>query len=346
MKDASGKWVGLGLGDVDPAVAKFQSWVARAYAKTAGGLVATGTFDEATAGVVKQLQENLIASGKYSGTANGILNYATQVALGYVKAAPKVKPVFVTVEGHMSDMWSGPVADTAHALSNEGRVYWQPIGYNSNALPFDNRSGVEELARIFRSTTLDDGTPFPAGTKSIIGGFSQGGIVVYDFVTSYLLPGQELAWRTPDVLGQLAYGNPNRQTGSIAPWSVAQAGDRSTGGLDPKRRYGLPGNPDAPPFPLMDVWRRGDIFTDNETGRSGQVKAAVYEAVARSDFFGNEFSILAAIADLFKVPLEQVVAIFQAIISGIKFLASGDAKPHYSPFDISGGLNWARSLLS
>lgn len=348
MKDAQGNYIGLGLGDVDPEVFKFQQWVARAYAKTAGALIATGTYDERTAQIVTTLQQNLIASGKYKGTANGILNYATKLALGYIKApAPDVSrvPLGVSVEGHTADMFFGPVAETMKILEKEGRVRWQPIGYNNGALPFDNQSGVNALYEIFSREVLPDGRPFPRGTKSVLADYSQGGIVVYDFTTQYLMPGQELDWRTPDILGRLSYGNPTRTTGSIAPWSVAQAGDRSTSGLDPLRRFGLPNNPDRAPYVHMDVWRRGDIFTDNEPGRSGQVKAAVYEAVARSDFFGNQFSILSAIADLFKVPLEQVIAIFQAIIGGITFLATGDANPHYSPFNIDGGLNWLRGIL-
>ena len=340
MKSPSGAWVGWGLGDVDPKVADIQAFLARKFRATAGSLVATGTYDQATADVVAKLQRNLGTL-----TPTGIFNYATQLALGYIKATPTNSPLFFTVEGHMSDMRAGPVADTADELEKEGKVRWQPTGYDSNALPFDNKSGVDQLVQFYSYDRLPDGRPFPRGTKSIIGGFSQGMIVVYDFVSNYLMPGQSLDWRTPDILGVLAYGNPCRQTGSIAPWSVAQAGDRSSGGLDPKRRFGLPNNPDAPPVPWQDVWRHGDIFTDNSPDKTGQMKAAVYEAVARSDFFGSQFSLAAEIANLFKAPVADVLAIFKAIISGIGFAANQANNPHYSPFDISGGLNWTRSLL-
>jgi hypothetical protein len=79
--------------------------------------------------------------------------------------------------------------------------------------------------------------------------------------------------------------------------------------------------------------------------RQGDVKSAVYQAVARGDIFSNPTSIVATIANLFTVPLEEVWAIFQAIISGLGFLVKQGDNPHYSPFNIDGGLNWLRGIL-
>lgn len=295
------------------------------------------------------------------------------------------KPVMFTVEGHMSNMFAGPVADTATALENEGRLHHQPIGYNNGAIPFDNASGVNELARLVGATALDNGTPFPAGTPWVLGGYSQGGIVITDFYLNHLLPGCDLAWRLPDLRGVLAYGNPCRETGSVAPWSRAQAGPAANGGIDPLVRFGRPGIPEKPAN-WMDVYRKGDIFADNEPntgvltaptsplagalgglgglgslfglpatatsqlsgllsgGGEGDVKSAVYQAVARADLFSNPFSLVTQISNLFSKPFDEVLAIFEAIISGIGFLAKQD-NPHYAPFDISGGINWVRGLL-
>jgi hypothetical protein len=163
-------------------------------------------------------------------------------------------------------------------------------------------------------------------------------IVVSDWLIDHVIGTP----RENDLLGVLAYGNPCRQTGSVAPWSRAQAGPAANSGMDPKRRIDLLGL--SPKFPIMDVYRKGDIFSDNEPGKSGQMKSACYEAIARSDFFGNEFSIAAEIADLFVAPVADVIAIFTAIFSGIGFLANQN-NPHYSPFDISGGIGWVRSIL-
>lgn len=338
MKNASGSWVGWGLGDVDPKVADIQKFLARKFASYAGALVATGTYDQATADAVAEMQ------GRYGLPVTGIFDYASQVKSGFITVAPPdPKVIGFSVEGHMSDMWHGPVADTFTQLGSEGRLHHQPTGYNNGAIPFDNGSGTNELARFYSSTVLDDGTPFPAGTKSVLGGYSQGMIVVTDFIVNYLQPGQQLAWRAPDILGLLAYGNPCRSKGSAAPWSRAQAGPVANTGLDPLVRLDLLGI--TPPFPVMDVYRKGDIFADNEPTVEGQIKAAIYQAVARGDLFSNPTSVVAQVANAFKVPLDYVWGAFEAIISGIGFLATGDNNPHYSPYDIGGGLTWLRGLL-
>jgi hypothetical protein len=95
----------------------------------------------------------------------------------------------------------------------------------------------------------------------------------------------------------------------------------------------------------MDVYRKGDIFSDNEPTKEGQVKAAIYQAVARFDLFSNPTSLVAQIASAFVVPLDFVWAAFLAIVSGIGFLADQGNNPHYSPFNIDGGLNWLRGIL-
>lgn len=367
----TGKWVGWGLGDVDPKVAQIQEFLARKFRSYAGGLIATGTYDQATADVVAESQRRLNMN------PSGVFNYETQVRTGFIKLAPKPRVPFFTVEGHMSDMWRGPVADTATILEREEKVTHLPTGYNNGALPFDNQSGVDELD--FRVNTFA-----PPGTKFVVGGFSQGMIVVSDWLIDRVIGTP----RENDLLGVLAYGNPCRAKGSVAPWSRGQAGPAENTGLDPLKRIDLRGL--TPKFPIMDVYRKGDIFADNEpltasvkaalaqqantgllggltsllggnaqpgallqgfsavtgTSRQGDIKASIYQAVARSDFFSNQYSILADISNLFLVPFEEVWGIFQAIISGIGFLVKQGDNPHYSPYDISGGIDWVRSLVA
>jgi hypothetical protein len=336
VKNAAGAWVGWGLGDVDPKVASIKAFLKHKFSY-ASALDASDTYDATLASVVATMQS------KYGLPATGIFNYATQLKCGFVKAAPKVLPVYFSVEGHMSNMWAGPVADTGNALAGEGRVHHQPIGYQNGSIPFDNASGENELARLVGATVLDDGTPFPAGTKWVLSGFSQGGIVISDFYIDHLLPGCDLAWRTPDLLGVLAYGNPCRQTASVAPWSRAQGGPAANSGLDPAKRFGLPGFP-VKPDNWMDVFRKGDIFADNEPTVEGGIKGAIYQAVARADIFSNPYSAVAQISAAFGKPTDYVWGAFEAIISGIGFLAAGN-NPHYSPYNIDGGINWVRSLL-
>lgn len=340
MNGPDGKWVGWGLGDTDPKVAEIQKFLAGKFASYAGHLVPTGTYDQATADVVAEMQR------RYGLEPTGIFDWASQVKSGFYKpapAAPKLLPLFFTVEGHLSDMWAGPVADTATILEREGRCIHRPTGYNNGAIPFDNGSGENELARRISQTVQDDGVQFPAGTPFLIGGFSQGMIVVTDFIVNHLQPGQDLACRTKDCLGVLAYGNPCRSKGSVAPWSRGQAGPSANAGMDPVTRLDLLGI--TTPFPVMDVYRKGDIFADNEPDTAGEIKSAVYLAVARGDLFSDPFSVSAQIANAFKVPVDYVMGAFWAIVSGVGFLAA-QPSPHYSPFNLDGGINWARDRLT
>ena len=341
MKDpTTGAWLGFGLGDVDPKVAEIQKFLAAKFASYAGHLVPTGTYDQATADVVAQMQ------ARYGLPATGIFDFASQVKSGFYKPAPakRTLPLFFSVEGHLSDQFHGPVADTATILEQEGRCIHRPTGYNNGAIPFDNLSGENELARRVGQTVQDDGVQFPAGTKWLLADFSQGGIIATDFEINHLLPGCDLAWRTPDYLGRLSYGNPTRSAGSVAPWSRNQAGPAVNFGLDPLVRFDKLGI--TMERPHMDVYRKGDIFSDNEPTKTGDVKAAVYQAVARADLFSDPYSIVAQIADLFTVPFDEVWAMLMAIISGIGFLATGDQNPHYSPYNLDGGIDWCRSLLT
>jgi hypothetical protein len=231
----------------------------------------------------------------------------------------------------MSDMWSGPVAGTAEALEAEGRVTHLPTGYDDGAIPFDNKSGSDELANRVQTFA-------PPGTKHVIAGFSQGAMVVTDYLINIIgTPAED------DILGVLYYGNPTRSRGSVAPWSRAQAGPPENAGMDPKVRFDVLGL--KPKFPVMDVYRKGDMFSDNEPTEEGALKSACYEAIARSDFFGNQFSIAAEIAQAFVKPVDFVIATFEAIFSALGFLANQGNNPHYSPFDISGGIDWVRSIL-
>lgn len=256
---------------------------------------------------------------------------------------PPPMPIMFTVEGHMSDMFAGPVADTAAQLEAEGVCVHQPIGYNNGAIPFDNKSGIDELARLVGSTVMDNGTPFAPGTPWALGVYSQGAIVGSYFYFNYLQADQALNWRLPDLVGVLAYGNPCRQTDSVAPWAMPWTTKSGTHGLDPYKRFGLSGFPDKPDN-WQDVYREGDIFAENTDDKAGEVKAAVYEAIM-GDVFSNPYSLAAQIGDLFSTPTTEVMGIIMAIISGIGFLA-GNPNPHYASYDISGGVNWMRKQLT
>lgn len=342
MNGPDGKWIGWGVGDADPKVTEFRKFMARKFASYAGDLGDSPVYDQQLADAVSEMQ------ARYSLPVTGIINYATQVKMGFITPPNPVKPILISIEGHMSDMWSGPAADTCKIIEQEGHARWQPIGYQSNSLPFDNQSGVNEVARILGQPTLDNGVPFPLGTPWALCGFSQGAIVAYDVYRTLLQDGQVHAARAKDLVGVLTFGNPCRQSGSIAPWALDLVQDASSHGLDPLKRFGLPGNPDGPAHPWMDVWRQGDLFADAADNDAFGPKAAVYQAVARSDFFSDPYSLVAQIADLFSEPFNEIWDIFLAIVDGVRFLAD-QPNPHYSPWPthtMGGGIDWLKGRLT
>ena len=345
MHDANGNWLGWGLGDNDPKVRQLKEFMKRKFASYCSNLDDSTMFDATMQADVVEMQT------RYGIPATGIVNYQTQVTMGFVQPTPAIKPMFFTVEGHSSNMFSGPVADTATALEHEGLCHHQPIGYNDGTIPFDNASGVNELARLVGATTMDDGIPFPAGTKWVLGTFSQGSIIGYDFYEKFLAPGQPLEWREADRLGTLAYGNPCRATNSIAPWAAGWVTKQGTHGLDPYKRFGAP-NCAPVPRSFQDVYREGDIFAENANDEASQLKASIYQAVARGDVLSNPYGLVSEfVGQIYAVGSAQYLelmtfgmSVFRAIVSGIAFLAD-NPNPHYSPYDITGGVNWVRGLL-
>jgi len=323
------------LESAGPEIEYWQAWFERKYRSYAPAR--DGYYGEEDVAAVTEMQHRL----KLSET--GVFDAETAQRCGYLAPAPDLRPIMFTVEGHTSGMFDGPVAETAKALEKEGICHHQPIGYNNGPIPFDNASGVRELARLISAPEMDNLVPFPAGTPWALGGFSQGGIVISDFYFDYLAPGKPLAWRTPDLKGVLAYGNPCRQTDSVANWARPLITKSGTHGLDPIRRFGLPGYPSKPDN-WVDVYREGDIFAENGDDEASQMEAAVYEAVARGEGFSNSYCLAAKLSRLFNQPVETVLAIIIACVTGLNFLC--DNRPHYSPYDISGGLNWMRDRLT
>jgi hypothetical protein len=354
--DANGKWLGLGVGDVDSTLTprNAPNWDAitlltghlhdkYAWAR-ALGVVQQPDYDLVVATAVEQFCQRTGLPVVLDPQGRAVATLAMRRRLGSYPPPAPVLPMFFTVEGHSSDMWHGPVADTAAELESEGLCRHQPIGYNDTVIPFDNASGVTELARLVGATRMDNGVPFPAGTRWALGIFSQGAIVGFDFYINQLAPGKPLEWRTPDLVGVLAYGNPCRQTGSIAPWAAGQISKTGTHGLDPYKRFGLPGFP-VKPDNWEDDYRELDLFAENGDDKASAIKAAVYQAVARSDVFSNPYSLASQIADVFSAPVAEVIAIVEAIISGVVFLGD-QPNPHYSPYPIDGGLAWMRGQLT
>lgn len=335
----NGAWAGWGLGDFshnpdgsdrDSTVRKIKAYMRRMYASYAGHLADTNVFDQEMQAAVLEMQRRLVLDGKLTPGKYlpGVLDLPTQYAMGFKKPPPP-NVVGVSVEGHLSNMFLGPVADTFARLEGEKLMRHQPTGYNNGSIPFDNQDGVNALDENIRLRV-------PADADLYIGGFSQGMIVVHDYLEQHGIP--------RNLKGILMYGNPCRQHGSVAPWARPWVKNPNTTGLDPYKRFGVTVDLDKAGIPYADVWREGDIFAQRGTGQANDMKSAIYEIVARGNFTRGPQSIIAEVAHTFSQPFSSAWAIFEAISGGIGFLAKG-TNPHYAPFDITGGVDWVRGLL-
>lgn len=254
------------------------------------------------------------------------------------------QPVIFTVEGHLSNMWFGPCAYTASTLQHQGVAYWQPVGYNSNALPFDNKSGVNALAQQVGSTLLgeDPGPrqPFPPGTPWGIAGFSQGAMVVCDFMTQHILSG-DLNWRLKDFRRGLCFGNPRRETNKECSWALNPVKPGTEGIMGKDRLFVTTGTV------IESKWaehaNHGDMFSENAEDSEGRDKTAIARIVTENSWAGGQTALLTRVLSLFGNPLGESLAALLASFSAIKFLAA-NPNPHYSTVADPGDIEWMRGV--
>lgn len=253
------------------------------------------------------------------------------------------QPVIFTVEGHLSNMWFGPCADTARQLQKEGVAYWQPVGYESNDLPFDNPSGVRALTSLMSSDRLPDGTPFPAGTTWGLMIFSQGGMVGCDFMEQQVLPaGAPLNYRLKDFRRGLAKGNPRRERDKVAPWTSRPA-KRGTSGVMVHDQFITTGTV------IADRWQEsahtGDLFAENTDNAAGWDKEAIAKIVTENGWFGGDAAIFARLVKLWGNPVAEAIPAIMATISAVKF-AVANPNPHYTTVSEPGDVEWMRGVAA
>lgn len=119
------------LGDQGPEIQNWQAWFTREYELCAPP--EDGYYGDDEVAAVKEMQRRLFLP------QTGVFDATTAHLAGYT-VPPVALPIMFTIEGHTSDMFAGPVADTGSRLEAEGICHHQPIGYNNGALPFDNQS--------------------------------------------------------------------------------------------------------------------------------------------------------------------------------------------------------------
>lgn len=319
----NGVYVGLGLGDSSDEIAKIKAHLKRKYTPARNALDDGPVFTEALAAEVKREQAIFKADGKLDAYIPGVINLAFKYACGYLKHEVLL-PLYFSVEGHMSDMWVGPVAWIGEVLRAEGRALHFPTAYDRYSLPFKNQTGVAELARRVGQTVQDNGVKFPPGTPWAVGAFSQGAMIWHDFYHQYLQPGQALNWRLKDLRAAVVCGDPCREKGVVAPWIADPPAPDRQGIMDVRWE-------NTPPW-MLEIARAGDLYTDNQSdGEVGLYKTAVAKIVTQNKWSGGPAGMLARVIDMLS-PADDLIPITMAIIEAVMFVGNMGTHGQY-PLD-------------
>lgn len=332
----SGQYVGLGEGDVSDEVAKITDFIRRKWDRF-DYVLAPGNrrFTSDLKRTIAELQGIYKANGTLKDPfIPGVINLATKYALGYLKK-DVILPLYFSVEGHLSDMWVGPVAFVGEVLRAEGRALHFPTDYDRAALPFKNQTGVQELARRVNQVVQDNGVKFPPGTPFGIGAFSQGAMIWYDFYHQYLAPGKPLNWRLKDLRFAIACGDPNREKGVCAPF-IPDPPPRDHQGIMDVRWE------NTPPW-MIELARAGDMYTDNTDDERGRNKTAIAKIITQNKWSGGPAGLLARVADLV-TPMDDVIPVTLALFDAIKFVGGG-LKQH-GGYDMDPAVQFARERLA
>jgi hypothetical protein len=321
----AGQWVGLGLNDSSDEVRKIKAYMRKKFSY-AVNLSDTTLFDQATAIAVAEMQRRYNAAGKLAtgSYTPGIINVETKYVMGYAVRPVKPKPIVITVEGHMSNMWFGPCAFIGSQLEQEGLCHHQPVAYDRTSLPFNNKSGVDEVVRLLSQDRLgpNGDWPFPPDLDWYLLGFSQGAIITGKVWLDKLRPAKPrtlLAARRDHLQRAIAFGDPYREKDVCAEW-VPDPPRPGTKGISDRLMDNTP--------PWWKVHsRHGDLYSENPDNEDGLNRTAIYKIAAENSWTGGPASILNRIGvDLLQDPVDGVYDIAKSIIGGIMFL--GNMQPH------------------
>lgn len=356
----NGTWIGWGIGDWshnpggsdrDPTVRKFRGFARRMYRSYMGHLADNNKFDQELLDAVMQMQDKLVAGGKLvpGNFIRGVLDLETQYASGFRKRpASNLRPFIFTTEGHMSNMWHGPAAYTARAVEEQQLCWWHPNGYDSNKIPFNNKSGIDNLVRMVSSLELpgpnNEKRPFPRGTNWGGIGFSQGDIIWSEFLLQHVIPSNgTLHWRYPDLKRSMGMGAPYREIDQCADW-VPDKPKPGTRGISDKwletTKIKLPNGAMMSTI-HREVARTKDIYTENETNERGLNKTAIYKIVSENSWSGGPAGMLSRVVDLFTNPFDGMYDIILSIMDGAMFVPN--MGPH-GLYDLGPCIEWMKGV--
>lgn len=324
----------LQLGSHGPLVSRWTQVMLKRFKSYALGVNGLPLVDDGYYGYDEQ-KVQLEYERRTNQTQDGIVSDHDLGALGLAQA------VYFSVEGHMSNMWLGPAADTARLAAAQTGGYWQPYGYVNDAIPFANTEALNGLVELLEPTSLPDGTPFPAGTPFNLTAFSQGSMIGTMLLRDELLnPNGRLHWRLPDYRRSLFFGNPNRGKDQICSWAPRPPA-AGTGGIMLPQRWSAVGT--ACEAGHRESANAGDMFADEGEDTEAKNKAAIAEIVCSNSWSGGDVGLLQRLEAIVGNIPAQAIPLTLSIISAIKF-AVANPNPHYSTVSTPGDVAWMAGL--
>lgn len=337
MKDASGKWIGLGLGDTDPKVALIKGKLRAkfSYAKT---LDTTNYFGADLEFALKTYQTRKNMDGYQPPLrTDGIADYGTQVALGVVTAPTRDKPMLFTLHGTGVSMWDGYPADIARAMLD--LYQWQPCFYPATAFPMEPsyRAGLEELR-----TQVRNWCPRNSARKMALIGYSQGAIVTSLFFKRDVQPTNgefHYLLEHGRIIGSVTFGNPCRERGVANGNDAAGWPQDDSGGIGDDCMVNTPGWWLDYAHTANSPWGR-DVYTATPYGEVGADMRSIWPLIKNVQI-GPLFIRLAAMAEN---PLAGLYnAAIALLYAGMFFIGNPPTGPHIN-YDPQPAIDYLRSL--
>ncbi|QNJ56848.1 lysin B [Mycobacterium phage Reindeer] len=317
-------WIGWqeGMSGLPVLAAKGELRAKFSYGK---GLDLTEEFGPDLTEALKTFQRN-----KGGLRTDGVLDYATQKALGVLEA---LKPWVFTVAGTGAGWDAGYPADVARQVLDLYR--WQGVSYPAQAFPMGRSvdAGVAELQRLLRER-LDR---YPAARFVLIG-YSQGAIVT-SMVWEKFIKGSDLEGR---IIGSITFGNPCREL-NVANGNVAEGVSVPEGrGISDFRLRSTPSWWYDFAHGANSRFGR-DIYTDTPDDDTGEMMTAIYRLVQdlKNIFVGTD-SLVEQVGEMFRRPIPEVGAAMWAIFLGGQFVAT---RPYPTMPHITYDINPAVAIL-
>lgn len=308
------------VGDRHPRIPDAKRYLARfSYGR---GLGDTDEYTIEFGAALRQWQTNIHYQVAFKGRPGpqvnqlGVFDWAVQKQMGLLDPPPAEQlPWIITVGGHLSTWDTGPAYWCALPLQQQGKAIVQGVGYDCHSIPFNNRSGFDELNRIVHHVK-------PAGVPWAIASHSQGSIITSDYLQHHVVDHQGVP-AFSNFRGGIHFGNPRRPQGVVAPWIKDPPHPEAEGLAHNCLPAQLPG--------VEEVSRRGDLYADKLRNAAGEHKTSIYRLVAHGDLFGAD-SLTEQLAELAIDFPGELWPLFQAITGGIQFAINMD--PHEA-FDLT-----------